>query len=193
MWIDTNLFEVLSCLFGRPRMIQDVLVHEVLDPDFARPADIETDLAVTIPVGIRNSAAGVAATKRSTIELRLHAVLGQQYLDRVVVAGDVDAIRTLGKVGLLRVLRGEFRRHRRRRTGIHRTAAAERHSLRRHACGGIVAATSWRGSSARRRRSACSTTGSSAAAPACRSRKRLAADLFPCGVDLDDVRNEIVL
>ena len=76
MRIDADLLEVLAGLVGRPGVVQDVLVHEVLDSDFARAADVEADLAVAVLVRVRNGAA-VAAAERAAVELRLHAVLGQ--------------------------------------------------------------------------------------------------------------------
>ena len=77
MRIDADLLEVLACLVGRPDVVQDVLVHEVLDSDFAGAADVEADLAVAVLVGVRDGAAAAAA-ERAAVELRLHAVLGEQ-------------------------------------------------------------------------------------------------------------------
>ena len=54
MRIDADLLEVLARVFRRPDVVQDVLVHEVLDADFAGAAHVESDLAVAISFGIRD-------------------------------------------------------------------------------------------------------------------------------------------
>jgi hypothetical protein len=76
MRIDADLFEVSACLVRCPDVVHDVLVHEVLDSDFASAGDVEADLTVPVPVRVGDRTAAVAA-ERPTIELRLHTVVGQ--------------------------------------------------------------------------------------------------------------------
>ena len=77
MGIDADLFEVPAGLVGGPDVVQDVLVNEVPDSNFARAADVEANLAVTVPFRVGDRTAAVIAAERPTIELRLHAVVGR--------------------------------------------------------------------------------------------------------------------
>ena len=98
MWINPDRAEVLANFLRPPRVVENVLVHEVLEPDLACAADIQRDLPVPVSGRLRDIPLRAAATQGPTVELWPHAVFGQQNLDLIVATRRVHTRRPIHEI-----------------------------------------------------------------------------------------------